>query len=102
MIFMFEKYLEKYKLEIIENLQKLISIRSVSENNSDPDFPFGDGCNKALLFFLNLAKDLGFKTKNVEGYCGYVEFGEGKELVGIDGIFFIPFFLIYSGECPEQ
>ncbi len=82
---MFEKYLEKYKLEMIENLQKLISIRSVSENNSDSDFPFGDSCNKALLFFLKLAKDLGFKTKNVDGYCGYVEFGEGKELLGIIG-----------------
>ena len=28
---------------------------------------------------------MGFKTKNIDGYCGYIEFGEGKELVGIIG-----------------
>ena len=28
---------------------------------------------------------MGFRTKNVDGYCGYIEFGEGAELVGIIG-----------------
>ncbi|MCI8310507.1 MAG: hypothetical protein HFJ45_10280 [Clostridia bacterium] len=32
---------------------------------------------------LELGKKLGFKTKNLDGYCGYIEFGEGEEMVGI-------------------
>ena len=28
---------------------------------------------------------MGFRTKNLDDYCGYIEFGEGDELVGIIG-----------------
>ena len=28
---------------------------------------------------------MGFRTKNIDGYCGYIEFGEGEDLVGIIG-----------------
>jgi succinyl-diaminopimelate desuccinylase len=37
------------------------------------------------LYTLELGKKLGFRTKNIDGYCGYIEFGEGDELVGIIG-----------------
>ena len=45
--------------------------------------PFGEECKKALDYMLELGKKLGFKTKNLDGYCGYIEFGEGEEMVGI-------------------
>ena len=45
----------------------------------------GEECKKALDYTLNLAKKLGFRTKNLDGYCGYIEFGEGKEMVGMLG-----------------
>ena len=41
--------------------------------------PFGENANKALEYVLNLGKNLGFKVKNLDGYCGYIEFGEGEE-----------------------
>ena len=34
---------------------------------------------------LDLGKKMGFRTKNLDDYCGYIEFGEGDELVGIIG-----------------
>ena len=34
---------------------------------------------------LKLGESLGFRTKNIDGYCGYIEFGEGKEMLGIIG-----------------
>ena len=82
---MFDEIIEKNKNNIIETLCELIKIPSVSNENSNTDFPFGEECSNALKYALNLGKSMGFKTKNVDNYCGYIEFGEGKELVGIIG-----------------
>ncbi len=82
---MFELEIEKYKQEEIENLKELIKYKSISEDSENIDAPFGEECKKVLDYFLNLANNMGFKTKNVDGYCGYVEFGEGEEMLGIIG-----------------
>ena len=81
----FEDYIQNKKEEMIENLQKLIQIPSVYEKSEDKIKPFGKNANEALEYMLNLGKKLGFRTKNVDGYCGYIEFGEGEELLGIIG-----------------
>ena len=47
--------------------------------------PFGEGPAKALEEGLKIADELGFKTVNLDNYCGYVEMGEGEEIVGIAG-----------------
>ncbi len=82
---MFEKYIENKKEEIITETQKLIQIPSVISKSNDSSKPFGENINKALEYILDLGKRLGFRTKNIDGYCGYIEFGEGDELVGIIG-----------------
>lgn len=78
---MFDKYIENLKDEIIKETQKLIKIPSVISKSTDTSKPFGENINKALEHTLNLGKKLGFRTKNIDGYCGYIEFGEGDELV---------------------
>lgn len=81
---MIDKYINNNKKEIIKKTQELIQIPSViSSNNSK--YPFGKPINDALEYTLNLGKTLGFRTKNLDGCCGYIEFGEGKELIGIIG-----------------
>lgn len=82
---MIEKFMNEKKEEIIKNLQGLIQIPSVYEQSNNPKYPFGENVNKALEYTLNLGESLGFKTKNIDGYCGYIEFGEGDELIGIIG-----------------
>ncbi len=82
---MIEKYIENRKNEIIQKTQELIQIPSVIANSKNPSHPFGDSINDALEYMLKLGKSLGFRTKNIDGYCGYIEFGEGKELIGIIG-----------------
>lgn len=82
---MFDKYIENLKDEIVQETQKLIQIPSVISNSDNPSKPFGENINKALEHTLELGKRLGFRTKNIDGYCGYIEFGEGEELVGIVG-----------------
>lgn len=82
---MFEKYIVTKKEEMIRELQSLIQIPSCFEKSTDSKKPFGEHTNQALESVLALGKKLGFRTKNIDGYCGYIEFGEGEELVGIIG-----------------
>lgn len=82
---MFEKEIEKFKNEIILKTQELIRIPSVYQESNHPYKPFGENISDALEYMLDLGKALGFRTKNIDGYCGYIEFGEGDELLGIIG-----------------
>lgn len=82
---MFEKYILSNKQNIIGSICDLITYPSISIETNNSHFPFGKACSDSLKYFLNLANSLGFKTKNVDGYCGWAEFGEGKELIGIVG-----------------
>lgn len=82
---MFKKYIENHKTEMIENLQALIQIPSTFKKSQDISKPFGENANKALEYMLDLGTKLGFRTKNIDGYCGYIEFGEGEKLLGIIG-----------------
>lgn len=82
---MLDEYINNLKDDIVKETCNLINIPSVSEETSNPDMPFGKNANDVLEYALNLGKKLGFKTKNIDGYCGYIEFGEGEKLVGIIG-----------------
>ena len=80
-----EDYIDSKKEEIIKEVCEIVKIPSVNEISTDTNKPFGENVNKALEHFLKLGERLGFRTKNIDGYCGYVEFGEGKEMLGIIG-----------------
>lgn len=82
---MIEDFIKENKETMIKKLQELIQIPSVYSESKNPLMPFGKNANIALEYMLNLGKSLGFRTKNIDGYCGYIEFGEGKEMLGIIG-----------------
>lgn len=82
---MFDEIIENNKDNIINSVCDLIKIPSVSAETNDPNLPFGTSCTDALNAILTLASSMGFKTKNIDNYCGYIEFGTGDELVGIIG-----------------
>lgn len=84
---MFDEWIDNQKENIINTLEKLVSFNSVSIETGNSDIPFGTECKNVLDYTLNLAKNLGFRTKNLDGYCGYIEFGEGEELVRINWSF---------------
>jgi len=79
-----DKLLKEYKDEFVENLRELIAIRSVRGKTKE-DAPFGEGPKKALKVALEIAKRMGFETKNVDNYAGHVQFGEGGKIYGILG-----------------
>lgn len=82
---MFDNLIEKNKDNIINTLCDLIKFDSVSIENDNDENPFGKTCTDVLNHTLEIASSMGFKTKNIDNYCGYIEFGEGEELVGIVG-----------------
>lgn len=78
--------MDEYYHNIVSDIQELIKIRSVlDEENSSEKAPFGREIDEALRFVLERGKELGLKTKNVDGYAGYIEIGTGQEMVGILG-----------------
>ena len=82
---MFDKFIDENKNEIIDTVSNLIRIPSVSIENETSIHPFGENCTKALEYIIEIGNQMGFKTKNIDNYCGYIEFGTGKDLVGIIG-----------------
>ncbi len=76
-----KEYIDSKKDDIIKAIKDTIAFKSVSESSNIEGAPFGEECKKVLDYVLNLGKELGFRTKNLDGYCGYIEFGEGEEMV---------------------
>jgi len=76
------RIVESYREEMIRSTQELVAIPSV-EGEPQPGKPFGENVYKALDYMLTLGKELGFETKNVDGYAGHIELGQGEKMLGI-------------------
>ncbi|MFK5883952.1 MAG: dipeptidase PepV [Candidatus Izemoplasma sp.] len=80
----FMKYVMDNKNLIIDKTKELLRIPSVLEE-FDPTSktPFGKEINDALHYMLDLAHADGFVTKNVKNYAAHIEYGKGKEILGV-------------------
>ncbi|MEH7331543.1 dipeptidase PepV [Neobacillus drentensis] len=75
---------EKRKDALIKDTQGLLHIRSLlDEENTTPEAPLGQGVKEALDYMLQLGEKDGFTPKNVGNLAGHLEFGEGKEVLGV-------------------
>lgn len=75
---------EELKDKLIANIIELVKIPSVEDVPQD-GMPFGNGVNDCLLKALEIANKLGFETKNLDGYVGYAQLGEGNDYIGVIG-----------------
>lgn len=73
-----------YRDELVNRLGKLVAINS-TEGQPEEGAPFGKGPRDALHAALGMLEQDGFKTVNLDNYCGYAEIGEGNELIGVIG-----------------
>ncbi len=78
------KKIDEFEEQLIQDIIEVVKIPSIKEAPK-PNAPFGENINKALLKALEISKKLGFKTKNVGGYMGYAQYGEGEDYIGIFG-----------------
>lgn len=75
---------EKRKEALLDELNQFLSIESVlDEANSGLDAPFGKKVAEALNYMLQLGEKDGFQAKNLDGYAGHIEWGQGSELIGV-------------------
>lgn len=77
----YDIFMEKYIIYAKDFLAKLVQFKSFKQEGKDGT-PFGEEINKALLFSLAELDNLGGSSTNLDGYCGFSDFGEG-ELFGI-------------------
>jgi succinyl-diaminopimelate desuccinylase len=70
--------------DLVKSVQKLVQIKSV-KGEKQPSFPFGEGPAQALGEALKMGEGLGFKTKNIDNYVGYVEYGTRGKMIAILG-----------------
>lgn len=72
--------------DFLTDLNKLVEIESVRDESTKQDnAPFGIKCREALDTMLTIAKEDGFMTKDIDGYAGVIEYGDGKESFGVVG-----------------
>lgn len=77
---------QKREQDIVSDLKNIVSIKSIyNEETIQENAPFGADVREALDQFLEMAKRDGFEHGDIDGYAGYIEFGEGEELVGVLG-----------------
>lgn len=72
------------KEDLIRDTQEFLRINSVmDETTAGPGKPFGEGVNASLTSLLELGEKEGFTTKNLDGFAGHIEWGEGDDIIGV-------------------
>ncbi|MBQ9814496.1 MAG: Sapep family Mn(2+)-dependent dipeptidase [Lachnospiraceae bacterium] len=77
-----EELIRPLEGEMIEKLARLVKHNS-ERGEAGPGMPFGPGPAACLKEALQIFEEEGFKTTNVDNYCGYAEMGEGTDIIGI-------------------
>lgn len=78
-----DRWIDEHTNDIIAAVQKSVSYRSVYSDSGVPGAPFGMPCRDMLYYALSLCDGFGFAIKNLDGYIGYADYGEGEEMLGI-------------------
>lgn len=76
--------INEFEGQMIDHIVEVVKIPSL-ESEPAENAPFGIEVNNALLKALEISEGLGFKTKNIDGYMGYAQFGEGDDYVAVVG-----------------
>ncbi len=77
----FEKWVDDHAGELLRDVSRLVAVRSV-KGEAKPGMPFGEGPSKALKEALAVCDELGFVTKDYDGYVGAAD--TGMEERGLD------------------
>lgn len=78
-----DSFIESKKDDIILSVQESIRFPSVEAEPAGEGAPFGEAVKGALEHALALGERFGFKTENLDGYAGCIDYGEGEEMLGV-------------------
>ena len=74
------EWLCDHETDLLKDTLDMLRIPSL-ESDAAPNAPFGKENRRALDLALSLGDKYGFQTKDLQGYCGYAEFGSGSNLI---------------------
>jgi succinyl-diaminopimelate desuccinylase len=77
-------WLKEHENELLADLRELLQIPSL-EDEAAPGAPFGVENKRALDLMLKKSAEHGLSTFDLEGYCGWGEFGKGEKMVMVLG-----------------
>lgn len=80
--------MKQYSFDKSAFLHDLNGLASINATNGDcgavsETAQLGQGVCDSIDYLLDLARSYGFRTKNLDGCCGWAEMGEGDEMVAI-------------------
>ncbi len=82
----FKKEVYQIQDDLIADIQTVARIPSVlDEASAKEGQPFGEECRRALDAMLEIGRRDGFAVKDVDGYAGHIDIGEGDEVIGVLG-----------------
>lgn len=76
--------IEQLQDQMMEDILSVVRIDSV-QSEAKAGMPFGEGVAAALKETLSIAQRMGFTTKNLDGYMGWAQYGEGEDYIGVIG-----------------
>lgn len=74
------KKIDEISPDMINSIIEVVKIDSV-KSEAKKNMPFGEGIKKALDKTLEISKNLGFYTKNIDNYIGYAQYGSNDEYI---------------------
>lgn len=74
-----KEWIKNHYDEMIADFKQLIEIPSV-QSDPQPNAPFGNDVNSALVFVGKVAEKFGFVFHNAEGYLGYFDYYDQNEV----------------------
>jgi len=77
----FDTWVEDHAGELLRDISRLVAIRSV-RGDAKPGMPFGEGPAAALKEAMTICGELGFLTKDYDGYVGAADINEQER--GLD------------------
>ena len=73
------------KPQLLSTLRQNIQIPS-AHGEAEDGAPYGASVRESLVHVLDTARELGFRTENMDGHLGWCEYGEGDEMVAVLGL----------------
>lgn len=77
----FDSMIAQWRDSMVESLQGCIRIPSVYA--AEQDYPYGKELHRCLTYMLDLGREFGFETVNMDEHLGWCEYGQGDEMVAI-------------------
>ncbi len=79
-----DKWIDEHTDELVARVRRCIAFPTVlDESTAGPGAPFGRVTAECLEDTLAQGREMGFEAKNLDGYCGYIDFGAGEEQLAL-------------------